>query len=405
MNKDAHYYAILAFAVECGFKKESAKTLAYASQFVDDAKINQLTFDENNPIHGIKIDFVDHNKSPKQYSLLNMATCHSYSHLKTFNHAAMINNTCAFHFVPGCKGDNFAWKMTCEPKGPILKEIKNAALEENDLVKFGIVLHAWADSYSHEGFSGLLSKPNDIDNLTPHSKVYLSKGIYLSNFILWLQRKFFGGEFDNIFDRLVPPYGHAQALHYPDEPYIDWSSEYDQNNIYYTGQKAPKRNNVDIYKKAFKSIKDLLKQFLDKHPVHKDNNSSYRKSPSVDLYDILFTRNSVDEREKLWLKKLLQMEPFKQSKKKDLKYDKTLWLAEAFENYATENDVFTEKVPLKPNREVRRVVRDAKLKTSFENSNWYKYHLAVRWYKKLFHKLSYENGLSFDHEPYYSPLK
>lgn len=393
MYKDAHYYAILAFAVECGFKKESAKTLAYASQFVDDAKINQLTI--SGPTYGIKLDY----KKPD--SLINMATCHNYSHLKTFNHAAMINNTCAFHFVPGCIGNNFAWKMTCEPEGKILQEIKNAALEENDLVKFGIVLHAWADSYSHEGFSGLLSKPNDIDKLTSHSKVYLSRGIYLSNFILWLQRKFFGGEFDNIFDRLVPPYGHAKALHYPDEPYMDWSSEYDEKNIYYKGQKAPKRNNVDTYKKAFKSIKDLLKQFLDKHPVHKDNNSAYPKSPSVDLYDILFTRNSVDEREKLWLKKLLQMEPFKQSKKKDLKYDKTLWLAEAFENYNTDNDVFTEKGPLKFHREVPRVVTGAKLKTSFANSNWYKYHLAVRWYKKLFHKLSYENGLSFDHEPYY----
>jgi hypothetical protein len=393
MNRDAHYYAILAFAVECGFKKESAKTLAYASQFVDDAKINQLTI--SGPTYGIELD------CKKTNSLINMATCHSHSHLKTFHHAAMINNTCAFHFVPGCKGNNFAWKMTCKPEGKILQEIKNAALEDDDLIKFGIVLHAWADSFSHEGFSGLLSQPNDIEKLTSYSKVYLCKGIFLSNFILWVKRKFFGGEFDNVFDRLVPPYGHAQALHYPDEPYIKWSSEYDDKNIYYTGHKAPERNNVDIYKKAFKSITSLLKQFLDKHPVHKDNNSSYPTAPSVDLYDILFTRKSIYEREKLWLKKLSQMEPFKQSIKKNLKYDDTLWLAEAFENYNIENDVFTEKGLLKTHRKVRRVIIGAKLKTSFENSNWYKYYLAVRWYKKLFHKLSYEHGLSFDHEPYY----
>ena len=39
MKIDAHYYALLAFCRACGFDKESACTIAHASQFVDDAKI------------------------------------------------------------------------------------------------------------------------------------------------------------------------------------------------------------------------------------------------------------------------------------------------------------------------------------------------------------------------------
>ena len=39
MKIDAHYYALLAFARAIGFKKECAHRIAYASQFVDDAKI------------------------------------------------------------------------------------------------------------------------------------------------------------------------------------------------------------------------------------------------------------------------------------------------------------------------------------------------------------------------------
>ena len=101
MKVDAHYYGVLAFARACGFTKAAAWSVAYASQFVDDAKINQLTI--SGPIHGIDLDYL----SPP--SLLNMATCHSYTRMKTFNLAAMINNTCAFHFVPGCLGDGFAF--------------------------------------------------------------------------------------------------------------------------------------------------------------------------------------------------------------------------------------------------------------------------------------------------------
>lgn len=393
MRIDAHYYAVLAFALQCGFKKESAKTLAYASQYVDDAKINQLTID--GPTYGIKIDC----QSPK--SLLNMATCHSYCHLKTFNLAAMINNTCAFHFVPCCDGDKFAWKMTCKPEGPVLTGIKDRAMEEDDLIKLGIVLHAWADSYSHQGFSGLLSKPNDIKELHADSKVYLSKGIYTSALILWFRRDILKKNFDNIFDRLVPPYGHGQALHYPDEPYIKkWSYEYDENDVYYSGHKIKFRNNIEIYKKAFESITNLLKQFLDRHPAHRDN-SSFPKTPSSELYDLLFLRKNVEKREKEWINKLSQMAPFKGSNESDIKYDDRLWLSEAFANSETDPDVFTEKGKLAPKREVRRIVEGARLNPDFADSNWYRYHLAVRWYKEQFHELCHKNDLAFDHAPYF----
>jgi hypothetical protein len=384
MHLDAHYYAVLAFAVECGFKEESAKTLAYASQFVDDAKINQLTI--SGDTYGIPLDC----QSPP--CLINMATCHSYCRLKTFNQDAMINNTCAFHFVPGCQGHNFAWKMTCAPEGRVLQQIKDAALKENNLVKFGIVLHAWADSYSHQGFSGLLSKTNDIDRLDAKSKVYLSEGFYLSSFILGLKKNIFSRNVDNILDRLVPPYGHAQALNFPDEPYIDeWTYAYDQKDIYYMGHKVEPRNNIDCYRKAFQSITNLLHQFLKNHPSHLNPKVPSPLSPPVHLYDALLKKKPRKKREKDWLGTLTRLKQFVQTDKKDLEYRDTLWLAEAFENYETESKLFKN----------RRIVNGAILKETFLQSNWYKYYLAVRWYKKLFHQCCNDAGLVFDHEPYF----
>jgi hypothetical protein len=394
MHLDAHYYAVLAFAVACGFKQESAKILAYASQYVDDAKINQLTI--SGSTYGIQIDC----ESPP--SLINMATCHTYHVLKTFNDEAMINNTCAFHFVPGCRGDSLTWKMTCEPEGPVLRKIKDAAILENDLVKFGIVLHAWADSYSHQGFSGFLSKANDIDQLQTDSKVYLSNDIYASFFILWFKKTFLRKKFDNILDRLVPPYGHAQALHYSDEPYIEkWFYMYDKNDIYYQGHKPPPKNNKVSYQKAFESITNLLKQFLNNHPSHLNDLGPASQSTFDQLHKTLLTEKCSADREKEWLNTLTHLNPFNQSDIKHIKYDDTLWLSEAFENYTSENDLFSEKGLFGFRGQGRRIVTGAVLKETFANSNWYKFYLAVRWYKKLFHKYCFENGLAFDHEPYF----
>ncbi|MBW2005917.1 MAG: hypothetical protein JRI72_15210, partial [Deltaproteobacteria bacterium] len=47
MKIDAHYYAVLAFARAIGFDKDSAYQVAYASQFVDDAKINLMYLKED----------------------------------------------------------------------------------------------------------------------------------------------------------------------------------------------------------------------------------------------------------------------------------------------------------------------------------------------------------------------
>jgi len=108
---------------------------------------------------------VDYDIMDGRPSFFNMATCHSYTRIKTFNYDAMIHNTSAFHFVPGCNGKNFVKKMRCKEGGPVITGVMGETLDQDDLVKLGVVLHAYADTFSHQGFSGLLSKVNDIDQV------------------------------------------------------------------------------------------------------------------------------------------------------------------------------------------------------------------------------------------------
>jgi hypothetical protein len=198
MKIDAHYYAILAFCRAVGFKKKAAQTVAYASQFVDDAKINQISL-ANEP-SGIQFQKIEN-----QPSLFNMSTSHQYFRVNTFNYNAMINNAAAFHFVPGGHGNNFSKKLRCIEESPIILAIIDDAMKDNNLIKLGIVLHAYADTFSHQGFSGILSKVNTVKNCRRNSMIYIGWRERIYSILQFI----FKGQFDIKHDKFNPAYGHS----------------------------------------------------------------------------------------------------------------------------------------------------------------------------------------------------
>lgn len=243
MKRDAHYYAILALCRACGFNKDSAHVIAYASQFVDDAKINLMFFNHSN----INIE---HDIIENRPAFFNMATYHSYFRIKTFNYEAMVNNTSAFHFVPGCKGENFTKKLRCKEESPVILDIFNDVFLEDDLIKLGIVLHAYADTFSHQGFSGILSKVNDIKYCEAKTEARLG----LIDRIMYVLRQFSQDKYEELFDRIMPAYGHGQAMEFPDIPYLMWSYEYDYSDEFNGSYTMVEIDNKDRFKRAFNSL-------------------------------------------------------------------------------------------------------------------------------------------------------
>ena len=372
MKIDAHYYAVLAFARACGFNKESAYQMAYASQFVDDAKINLMTI-EDDPGADVKHDVFN-----GKHMFLNMATCHSYTRLETFNYDAMINNTCAFHFVPGCEGKNFPEKLRCKEESEVIKNILNKALEEPDPIKMGIVLHAYADTFSHQDFSGLLSKVNDIQGCRNKSN--------LPNDwkdIAYKIGKFFVRQdlMDKLLDKGLPAYGHGQAALFPDLPYLTWAYENDISTKFSSTPKDEKKiENRQRFKRAFEKIKIHLEAFLEKYSEFRDLGEKLQRFDV--LFDTLTEENNTRNRIEDWKNLMVKNELFKKEelfekkvlfKKNDAIYDynENRWLKEAFANF--DEKKFHE-----------RTVRDVELDKDFTNSNWYKYYLAVEWYKDEF---------------------
>ncbi|KUO71343.1 MAG: hypothetical protein APF81_19160 [Desulfosporosinus sp. BRH_c37] len=359
MERDAHYYAILAFCRACGFNKDSAQVIAYASQFVDDAKINLMFL--SNPSNIIEHDVIENKPA-----FFNMATCHSYFRINTFNYEAMVNNTCAFHFVPGCKGENFTKKLRCKEESPIILDILADVFLEDDLIKLGIILHALADSYTHQGFSGMLSKVNDIKDCKAITKVYLG----LLDKILQALEQFNQEKYDKYFDRIMPAYGHGQAREYPDLPDLVWSYEYDYSDEFSGSYKKVEIDNKDRFTRAFKSIRKHIQNYLIKHPQYFD--SSLRFDNINILMDTLVSKGKEQKREENWKKLLIKQGLFNNEDLDRIIYKDDQWLKEAFSNF--DRDAFDD----------RTVAGEVQLADNFLNSNWYRFYLSVKWYKLRF---------------------
>lgn len=369
MKRDAHYYAVLALCRACGFSKESALEIAYASQFVDDAKVNLIFI--NNPGKAIEYDIVEN-----RAAFFNMATCHAYFWLKTFNYEAMVSNTIAFHFVPGCQGNSFTKKLRCKEESPVIAEILNDVMPEDDLIKLGISLHALADTFSHQGFSGMLSKVNDIKHCQAETEVYLG----LIERILYVMKRFSGDKYDEIFDRIMPAYGHGQAIDFPDIPHLVWSYEYDYSDDFNGLYKGVRIDNKLRYKKAFARMKEFLKEYLARHDQYADKNIKFDK---LDLFmDTLVLESTNKKREEAWLNFLVEQGLFSQNELEKVIYDENKWLQAAFLNY--DPVVF-----------FNRRVEEGILAENFADCHWYRFYLAIKWYKKKFFHYCRQYGVCF----------
>lgn len=361
MQRDAHYYAILAFCRACGFKKESAQVIAHASQYVDDAKINLMYLNKSS-------DMIDHDVIDNKPGFFNMATCHSYFRIDTFNYESMINNTVAFHFVPGCDGESFTKKLRSKEEGPIILDILKDVFDEDNLYTLGIALHTFADSYTHQGFSGMLSKVNDINNC--EAKTHQDIGPYYK--ILTFLAGFGRQTYDKLFDRIMPAYGHGQAMEYPDIPFLKWSYEYDYSDEFHGSYKRVEIDNKDRYQRAFKSIRKQLEKHLIKHPQYFDWNLNFHNFDLL-LDTLILGDFEANKREENWKRVLIEQGLFNKDDFDSIIYDKSKWLKEAFSNY--NKKVFD-----------HRTVDGVQLADDFLNSHWYHYYLAVKWYKIRFIK-------------------
>jgi hypothetical protein len=217
MRIDFHFYTIYALARSVGFSPDNAYVIAFASQYTDDeVNENAILFENGGEFAPV-------------------ITAH-----RIFDPLAVSERICKkvwvpFHFLPGNRGVGIA-RMFTVANGDLAQAIINQFLSY-DLLPYsrhllGIILHAYADTWSHQNFMGMRNGMNQASELRVRGKNI------------------------NIY-KLAPKLGHAQTGSTPDDPTLEWEYMNYQGTLKHI-------TNHDRALEAARHCHTVLAQFMDK---------------------------------------------------------------------------------------------------------------------------------------------
>ncbi|MDR1904907.1 MAG: hypothetical protein LBQ88_21825 [Treponema sp.] len=232
MHKDFHLYGTYLAARLAGFDKNAAGKIACAAQAVDD-----FTYGEYGSCQTDK----------------NMAAT-----IRQEAKDILQTLWTTFHFLPA-DIDNDALNTTPKlkyrtaPRGILYDNLsrwlhetfQSAVSPENNLARAGVTMHVLADTYAHEGFSGVIDNENTVKNVKTDlggGKV-IDLGVIFGSFHLptWIGK---------IID--AANIGHGTAGHFPDISWITYQYERD------AGHGIVVRNNPEIFSEAFVKMAEIL---------------------------------------------------------------------------------------------------------------------------------------------------
>lgn len=185
MEKDFHYYLIYGIAKTAGF--DDADIIAASSQFVDDNNEGQFSIDGQPAFFPEKIPANGGHFYPIMTQSLSPRSLDTYVQKYVY---------VPFHFVPGDNSVVIEGRrnpLSTTPASPHATAVLTKALESGNPYLLGIALHSYADTWSHQNFTGI---QEDWNSVYP-----------------WY----------NVFKSIVPNIGHAEAGHSPDVISEEWT--------------------------------------------------------------------------------------------------------------------------------------------------------------------------------------
>ena len=187
MEKDFHYYVIYALAETAGYSPEDSRIIAYASQYVDDNNESQYPEKDGLPRFPSSIRLNGGYFRPIMTQSMSVKSL--VYEIQKFVYIP-------FHFMPGdngkqVKGGTNRYSVT--PNSKNARKLLKSAIASGDLYRIGIALHTFADTWSHQNFTGYEEDWNSVFTWT------------------------------SPYRAIVPNIGHADVGHYPDEISTEWA--------------------------------------------------------------------------------------------------------------------------------------------------------------------------------------
>lgn len=270
MDINFHYFTVKTLALEAGFNDQEAQVIAMYSQFVDDYNIWMNLDIEEVPEYARGLAAAKNGK----YSFYTVTTgfTDTADAIRLSNPKYQREIVVPFHFIPYKKLKDYqkGEKYRTVPAKPgdgsliaLMLEDARVKYEQNhgryELMRMGMLLHIFADTYAHQKFSGFhgwenfsyLEEVKDgYDSEKDITKSYNPNNYYKLSSI-----------------------GHTNISHVPDDTFAVWKMKYAETEKQkkkesYTG--IYERNNRDIFWEAAEQIYFYLCQCSGKRADKKD---------------------------------------------------------------------------------------------------------------------------------------
>jgi hypothetical protein len=183
--------------------------------------------------------------------------------------------------MPSNHGNGVQERMVCQANSEnaqrMIREVANLKGKPYQLHRLGIALHVYADTWSHQGFSGLQADINDVKNINVQNESHNNSFVR------------------DAIEFFIPRVGHAETGHLPDEPYRDWKF----HNVYQ--KKDKERKNWLLCQDASKVIYKEIKSFLSKNPGYKNRAHILWRDIKPIVTRLFRRKGTVDERCENWV--------------------------------------------------------------------------------------------------------
>ncbi len=240
MDEKFHYQCIRVLAQRAGLNAADAETVAYASQYTDHAT-------EHKPIHVVGLP---PEATPQTVRETFDPVCTAHEALQYVTQwrskAAQRKVYISFHFVPPAPFSAQAeFQFVVEPDSVIARALVTDAVaalgataadtteRTRQLIRLGIALHSYADTWAHQGFSGRWSPTdNDVQDRQVFEQGQWNRLDVSTRIAL----------------DVAPDVGHAECATMPDKTYLRFRYRKASNS------RPVERDNPSEFLKAAKAI-------------------------------------------------------------------------------------------------------------------------------------------------------
>ncbi len=279
MDITFHYFAVKTLARLAGFPEREAQTIAEISQYVDDyaayayQRHSNVPDDLKTAPYDVYMPGQDGGKNTGYNfnpSTTGFASIFDYSVLTIANNQK--NYVLPFHFLPtdaasvasGGNTQEAHWHSGGEPQNTLITQEMELAAQgyalagspDLSLIQIGMLLHIYADTCAHAGFSGYAKESNEVELVHAYENITGENKDIRSRFNEKIMQAQTGWAAKTI------AIGHGFAGEAPDCTFVTWQIRRKK-----TGQLEPEVNNTTRFVEKSREILDYLRSVRGLPPI------------------------------------------------------------------------------------------------------------------------------------------